>query len=185
MTVPLHVAFVAGTSGAWAISDIVCVTGETLPRAKALAVYEGSSAAHRADDATWVLRGVVSNERYVTRQERDALESRQQPLGRRSATRAVLIPVRKSPQWWALTQDERREIFEERSRHIGIGIMALPEVARRLHHSRDLGEPFDFLTWFEFAPEHAGIFDGVLTELRATDEWRYVDREVEIRLDRL
>jgi len=48
-----------------------------------------------------------------------------------------------------LTQDERREIFEERSRHIATGLEYLPAVARRLHHSRDLGGPFDFLTWFE------------------------------------
>ncbi len=26
-------------------------------------------------------------------------------------------------------------------------------VARRLYHCRDLGEPFDFLTWFEYAPQ--------------------------------
>jgi hypothetical protein len=35
----------------------------------------------------------------------------------------------------------------------------LPAVARRLHHSRELGEPFDFLTWFEYAPEHADAFE--------------------------
>ena len=32
-------------------------------------------------------------------------------------------------------------------------------MARRLRHGRDLGEPFDFLTWFEFDPEHAKAFD--------------------------
>jgi hypothetical protein len=58
----------------------------------------------------------------------------------------------------------------------------LPAVARRLHHSRELGEPFDFLTWFEYAPEHEAQFDAMLARLRATVEWRYVDREVELRL---
>ena len=28
-----------------------------------------------------------------------------------------------------------------------------------LYHSRELGEAFDFLTWFEFAPEHAAAFE--------------------------
>src|SRR2546428_7160638 len=31
----------------------------------------------------------------------------------------------------------------------------LPAIARRLYHCRDLGEPFDFLTWFEYAPADA------------------------------
>jgi len=98
--------------------------------------------------------------------------------------RAVLIPIRKSAQWWALAQDERRAIYEERSRHTSIGIEYLPRIARRLHHSRDLGEPFDFLTWFEFAPEHEDAFDELLRRLRDSEEWRFVEREVEVRLQR-
>ena len=60
----------------------------------------------------------------------------------------------------------------------------LPAVARKLYHSRDLGEPFDFLTWFEFAEESADEFETLLTRLRATEEWRYVEREVDVRLRR-
>ena len=61
----------------------------------------------------------------------------------------------------------------------------LPAVARRLHHCRDLGspEPFDFLTWFEFRPEDAAAFDDLVERLRRTPEWRYVSREMEIRLE--
>ena len=58
-------------------------------------------------------------------------------------------------------------------------------IARRLHHARDLGEPFDFLTWFEFAPEHEAAFDDLLGELRASPEWTYVEREVDIRVRRI
>ena len=61
----------------------------------------------------------------------------------------------------------------------------LPAVARRLSHSRELGEPFDFLTWFEYAPEHAERFEELVKALRASDEWTYVEREVDIRLRRL
>jgi hypothetical protein len=57
-------------------------------------------------------------------------------------------------------------------------------VARKLHHSRDLGEPFDFLTWFEFSPRDEAAFDALLARLRSTEEWRYVEREVEVRLER-
>jgi hypothetical protein len=84
-----------------------------------------------------------------------------------------------------LAQDERRAIFEEQSRHIGVGLEYLPAVARRLHHSRELGDPFDFLTWFEYAPEHSESFEELVRRLRDTEEWRYVDREVDVRLTRV
>jgi hypothetical protein len=96
----------------------------------------------------------------------------------------ALIPIRKSSAWWALAQDERRAIFEAKSGHIRDTMKYLPRVARRLYHARDLGESFDFLTWFEFAPEHAGAFDELLAMLREREEWRYVEREVEIRVRR-
>jgi chlorite dismutase len=135
-------------------------------------------------ETAWTLRGITSNTRYTTRDETTALTSVQEGLGRTRATRAALIPIRKSEAWWALAQDERREIFEEQSRHIALGLRFLPAVARRLHHSRELGEPFDFLTWFEYAPEDSEAFELLVTQLRATPEWRYVDREVDIRLSK-
>jgi hypothetical protein len=95
-----------------------------------------------------------------------------------------LIPIRKSAAWWDLAQDERRAIFEEQSRHTAIGLDYLPGVARQLYHCRDLAEPFDFLTWFEYAPEHSAGFEQLVTRLRATPEWRYVEREVDLRLIR-
>ena len=132
----------------------------------------------------WELRGVTSNHRYVKRAEGDALRRVQAGLGRPTATRAALIPIRKNASWWDLAQDERRAIFEDRSQHIAATMRFLPAIARRLHHSRDLGEPFDFLTWFEFAPEHEPAFDELVALLRATEEWNYVDREVDLRLER-
>ena len=70
--------------------------------------------------------------------------------GAPASNSARSIPIRKADAWWDLSQDERRAVFEARSRHIAIGAHYLPAVARRLYHARDLGEPFDFLTWFEF-----------------------------------
>ena len=107
-------------------------------------------------------------------------------LGRPEADCAVLIPIRKDPHWWALTQDERRKVFEETSHHNQIGMDSLPAVARRLHHCRDLSEaePFDFLTWFEFAQQDTGVFDQLLSRLRATEEWKYIERETEVRFIR-
>ncbi|MGU3539871.1 hypothetical protein [Methylobacterium sp. A54F] len=46
------------------------------------------------------------------------------------------------------------------------------------------GEPFDFPTLFEFAPEHEAAFDARVAALRATREWTFVERAVDIRLTR-
>jgi len=185
MTLPLHVAFVAGSLGMWRIERITPVNGDTLPPAQRLAVLEGLKASSApATAASWALRGTTSNARYTNRSEIDALTVKQEMLFRASATFAALIPIRKSSAWWDLAQDERRAIFEEQSRHIRIGLEYLPAVARRLHHSRELGEPFDFLTWFEYAPEHAAAFEEMVCRLRDTAEWQYVEREVDVRLSR-
>ena len=182
MPAPVLVSFSAGDVGGWRIERVDPVIGDGLAHAERLGVEQGGGAEHLS--ATWSLRGVTSNERYVERSERSALTSVQQSLGRSSATQAALIPIRKSAAWWELTQDERRHILEQRSRHIAVGLEYLPAVARRLHHCRDLGEPFDFLTWFEYAPADAGAFEELVRRLRGTKEWSFVEREVAIRLAR-
>ena len=180
MPPPLLVHFAAGPEGAWSIETIQPVIGESLAPASRLAVSEGRP----IQGAAWTLRATTSNTRYTTKAELAALAARQEGLGRPQATRAALIPIKKNEAWWALAQDERRAILEERSRHIGIGLEYLPPIARRLHHGRELGEPFDFLTWFEYAPEHEAAFEELVRRLRDTEEWRYVEREVDIRLRR-
>jgi hypothetical protein len=183
-TPPLLVSFLAGGVGQWKIDSIQPVIGESLPLSERLKVVEGDDTL-RLEGATWNLRGVTSNTRYSYRKEADAMSARQEGLNRPKATRAALIPIRKNAAWWALALDERRSLFEEQSHHIAIGMEYLPAVARRLHHSRELGEAFDFLTWFEYAPEDSQAFEGLVQRLRVTPEWRYVDREVDIRLTRV
>ena len=146
-------------------------------------MLEGAQAAEGGNQV-WRLTGLTSELRYTTEQERKVLTNVQAALGRPEATRAALIPIRKNAAWWNLAQDERRAIFEERSGHIAIGRDYLPAVARRLHHCRGLGGPFDFLTWFEYAADAEPACDAMLARLRETEEWCYVEREVDIRLTR-
>ena len=40
------------------------------------------------------------------------------------------------------------------------------------------------MTWFEYVPSDAAAFDELVAELRATEEWTYVDREIDIRVVR-
>jgi chlorite dismutase len=180
MPQPLLVSFIGGDSGPWAVERITPIVGVGLPAAAHLSVVEGPV----AQTGAWTLRGTTSNERYTTDAERRSLRATQEALGRPNATCAALIPITKSAAWWDLAQDDRRAILEDRSRHIAIGLEYLPAVARRLHHGRDLGEEFDFLTWFEFPPEAATAFDELLVRLRASQEWAFVEREVEIRVSR-
>jgi hypothetical protein len=176
------VTFLGGKSGDWRVQSISAYIGETLPSVERIEVRPEITRA--AGEAVWALHGTAGHARYVERREKGPLDAAGPPLGRLEAKLAALIPIRKNPQWWALPQDERRAIFEERSHHIADSMKYMPRIARKLYHARDLGEPFDFLTWFEFAAEHAAAFDELLFMLRSREEWSYVDREVEIRLER-
>ena len=182
---PRLFTFVGGDAGDWSVIACRTVTGAPLAEVHRLDIINGSVAA-LPGGAKWVLRGVTSNERYATRAEKDQLVAVQAALGRPEATHSALIPIRKNAAWWALTQDERRAIFEDRSHHVETGLKVLPAVARRLHHCRDLGEsePFDFLTLFDYAPADSAAFEDMVGALRATEEWKFVDREIDIRLVR-
>ena len=176
------VRFAGGKTGVWRVLAIRLVQGHGLPQAERVSVCRGDEPSPL--EPQWTLSGVISNIRYVERPEQQELTLKQAPLGRSEATLAALIPIRKTAAWWNLTQEERRNIFERKSHHIAEGVRYLPSVARQLYHSRDIGEPFDFLTWFEYAPRHSEEFEELVRTLRQTEEWRHVDREIDIRLMR-
>lgn len=166
------------------MTSLSSVTGEPLPFVPALSVNDSDAVSLPLVPSrnAWRLVGVPSTLRYTERAEKQQLESIQAGLGRLEATSAALIPIRKSQAWWELTQEERRQIFEDKSHHIASSLRFLPAIARQLYHCRDLGEPFDFLTWFEFAPADAPLFEELVGLLRQTEEWTYVEREVDVRL---
>ena len=176
-------AFVGVDAGPWRVLSLRAVCGDALAQVSHIEVLPAGGLAP-GRPASWILNGLMSNLRYATRGEAKALKAIQEPLGRPLARRAALIPIKKSSAWWELAQDERRTIFEEQSRHTAIGLQFLPAIARQLYHCRDLGEPFDFLTWFEYVPEHATEFEELVARLRSTEEWSFVEREVDIRLER-
>jgi chlorite dismutase len=179
----MRFAFVGGKAGPWRVLSVTAVRGASLTPVTHLDLYP-VAAGKLSPCGEWQLEGLISNLRYATRSEVANLKAAQEGLGRPAARRAALIPIKKSREWWSLAQDERRAIFEETSHHTAIGLTYLPAVARQLYHSRDIGQPFDFLTWFEYPPEHAEAFEDLVARLRATEEWAYVEREVDLRLER-
>lgn len=173
---PLLVAFVAGFEGLWLIEGMTAPVGEPLAPAARLSVLEGTEAealrsghADRAANVRWVLRGVVAGQGEDARAD-------QLPLGRAEARCAVLVAVRMSPAWWGRAEEDRRAL----SANIEHG----PAISRRILRSRDRDEPFDVLTWFEFAPEVQSEANEVMARLRDSEEWSYVEREVDIRVIR-
>jgi chlorite dismutase len=174
--------FIGGNDGQWIVTEIKEIAGQSVEVVSHLRIAESISA--KSTTGIWTLRGFASNVRYAEKAEKEKLAAIQEGLGRPQATCAALIPIRKNETWWSLAQDERRAIFEKQSRHTETGLNYLPAIARKLYHCRDIGEPFDFLTWFEYAPEHSEIFEELVNTLRKTEEWKYVDREVDIRLRR-
>jgi chlorite dismutase len=183
---PRLFTFVGGNAGSWAVTSFTAIAGESLPVVERLEIVHGM-VADLAEGAKWALRGVTSNSRYTTREEKARMVAKQADLGRPEATLSALIPIRKSPEWWGLGQDERRAIFEEHSKHIAVGLKYLPAVARRLHHCRDLSEtePFDFITYFDYSKADENAFNEMLATMRDSEEWRFVDREIDIRLERI
>tara|TARA_B100002052_G_scaffold295728_2_gene322785 strand:+ start:542 stop:1090 length:549 start_codon:yes stop_codon:yes gene_type:complete len=175
--------FSGGDVGPWRIRGCRAISGEPVADVARINVTSGDDSAPQGA-STWQIRAFTSNLRYAERHEVHRLQAVQEPLDRPEAVHAAMIPIKKSAAWWQLAQDERRAIFEAQSHHTEIGLKYLPEVARQLYHAGDLGEVFDFVTWFEFAPEHEAAFDALLVELRAAPEWAYVEREVDIRLVR-
>jgi hypothetical protein len=178
---PRFFSFAGGTQGQWKVARMTAIVGEPLgevPRIEIVPEHVTRQA------ALWILRGITSNERYVSRSEKTLLVANQHDLGRVDAKCGAIIPIRKSAAWWALTQDERREIVAGQSKHIEVGMRYLPGISRRLHHCRDLSEsePFDFVTQFDYSPGEEPAFNQLLAELRATEEWKYVEREVDIRM---
>jgi chlorite dismutase len=182
----MFTTFRGGQSGAWRVTSLLPVKGEPLARTPALSVVHSEAIALPLlpSQTSWRLAGVASHLRYVERAEKEQLVAVQAGLGRSEAICAALIPIRKTSAWWELTQEERRQIFEGKSQHIASSLKYLPAIARQLYHCRDLGEPFDFLTWFEYAPEHTEMFEELVGMLRASEEWTYVEREVDVRVTR-
>jgi chlorite dismutase len=182
----MFTVFRGGRSGAWRVTRFAPVKGASLSPTPSLSVVHSLSIALPIlpSPTSWRLAGVASHLRYTERAEKTQLDAVPAEIGRPEATFAALIPIKKSAAWWDLTQEERRQIFEDRSHHIADSLKYLPAIARQLYHSRDLGEAFDFLTWFEYAPGHAEEFEELVRTLRATEEWKYVEREVDIRLER-
>ena len=94
----MFTTFRGGQSGAWRITLNSAVKGQGLPAAPALAITQSASIALPIlpSATSWRLAGVASHVRYVEKAEKEQLVEKQAPLGRKEATFAAMIPIKKS-----------------------------------------------------------------------------------------
>ena len=94
-------AFVGGKIGKWRVLSLSAVKGASLDPVARIDVLPAGGHV-QTNSGTWTLQGQISNLRYATRAEVTVLRSNQEQLGRESALRAALIPIKKTAAWWDL-----------------------------------------------------------------------------------
>ncbi len=83
---------------------------------------------------------------------------------------AIVIPIRKSADWWALDQDKRMAMMKE---HTEVALPYQQAVKRKLYHSTGLDD-LDFITYFETS--RLEDFHGLILSLEKVKEFQYVRR---------
>ena len=107
----------------------------------------------------------------------------------RISPNAIIMPIRKTPEWWQKSSLERHVYFYPHADRAsgcpakGHAVAAEPGIAslfRRVYHNPDGYErpnEFDFMTYFECEDDSVAVFDQVLLALRdcqQNPEWRFV-----------
>lgn len=108
----------------------------------------------------------------------------------RTVQNAIVLPMRKTAEWWAMPPMVRHQYFyPHHDRHSGqcvaghaeLGRDAAPKIFRRVFYNPD-GEgrngEWDFIAYFECADEHLALFDDTLAAMRDTSrnpEWAFVE----------
>jgi chlorite dismutase len=108
----------------------------------------------------------------------------------RLSRNAIVMPMRKTTEWWQQSSLERHSYFYPHGSHEGAAPMkghaiaaekGIASLFRRVYHNPDGYErqgEFDFVTYFECDDESLPVFDQVLSALRdvhQNPEWKYVE----------
>ena len=83
---------------------------------------------------------------------------------------AIVIPVRKSAEWWGLDQEKRAAMMQE---HTAATLPYLKTVKRKLYHSSGLDD-LDFITYFETS--RLEDFHSLVLSLEKVQEFHYTRR---------
>ena len=137
------------------------------------------------------IEGAARNPRYSSA-EMVSYSNRGAPPRRsgRMSRNAIIIPIRKTSEWWQKSALERHSYFYPHVDHAsaspvkGHALAAekgIGSLFRRVYHNPDGYEranEFDFLTYFECDDDALPVFEQIMAALRdvhQNPEWRYVE----------
>lgn len=83
---------------------------------------------------------------------------------------AIVIPIRKTADWWALGQEQRAAMMQD---HTAAALPYHPTVKRKLYHSTGLDD-LDFITYFETSKLED--FQSLVLSLQKVKEFQYSRR---------
>jgi chlorite dismutase len=98
---------------------------------------------------------------------------------------AVIFPLSKSPAWWAMPLEKRKQYFDkhpetfgsENQGHNEVGFMYINKIFRKLYHSRYIDSQQDFMTEFEYSDNDVDTFKALLSglqDIKKNKEWEFV-----------
>lgn len=117
--------------------------------------------------ATTYLHGLTKKAAYVPGFSDEIKKDLQAPSEVGAKSYAIVIPIRKDADWWALDQNTRLALMQE---HTQAALPYLGAVKRKLYHSSGLDD-FDFITYFE--TEKLEEFHGLIRALEQVKEYRH------------
>jgi chlorite dismutase len=79
----------------------------------------------------------------------------------------IVIPIKKSAEWWGLDQEKRTALMQE---HTAVAVPFLKTIKRKLYHSSGL-EDVDFITYFETSKLED--FHSLVLSLEQVKEFHY------------
>ncbi|MCE7979046.1 MAG: hypothetical protein DYH03_18465 [Nitrospira sp. NTP1] len=118
--------------------------------------------------ATTYLHGVTKPAAYAAgfpESMKQALQSPAPDAGAKSY--AIVIPIRKDADWWALDHESRATLMQE---HTQAALPYINTVKRKLYHSSGLDD-FDFITYFE--TDKLDDFHSLIRALEQVKEFRH------------
>jgi chlorite dismutase len=117
--------------------------------------------------ATTYLHGLTKKAAYVPGFPDEMKANLQAPSETGAKSYAIVIPIRKDAEWWALDQETRGLLMQE---HTEAALPYLNAVRRKLYHSSGLDD-FDFITYFE--TEKLDEFHSLIRALEQVKEYRH------------
>ncbi|HEY6084624.1 MAG TPA: chlorite dismutase family protein [Nitrospira sp.] len=117
-----------------------------------------------------ILNGLTKKANYVPGFSDQMKADLKVPSDPGSKPYAIVIPIRKSAEWWALDQEQRATMMKE---HTEATLPYLKTVKRKLYHSSGLDD-VDFITYFETT--RLDDFHSLVLALEKVKEFQYTRR---------